>query len=109
MLENDENEINAISTVITIRVFPGGGDWEGGLGPGLDPSVEAHGNAVDEVGEQEAQSLIPGDHRVGDSQDQDDDADQVAEAVPKAMNIRLHHRELEEWGNRRQQKQSLKQ
>ena len=78
-------------------MFPGGGDWEGGLGPGLDPGVEAHGDAVDEVGEQEAQSLVPGDHCVGDGQDQDDDADQVAETVPEAMNIRWHQEGEPDW------------
>ena len=74
----------AISTVITIRVSPGGGNREGGLTPGLNLGVEAHGDAVDKVGEQEAQSLVPGDHCVGDGQDQDDDADQVAETVPES-------------------------
>ena len=77
-----------LSTVITIRVFPGGGDWQSGLGPGLNPCVEAHGHAVDEVGQEEAKSLVPGDHRVSDGQDQDDDAGQVAETVPEAINIR---------------------
>ena len=78
----------AISTVITIRVSPGGGDREGGLTPGLDAGVEAHGDAVEEVGQEEAGRLVPRDHRVGDGQDQNDDAHQVAETVPEVINIK---------------------
>ena len=78
----------AISTVITIRVSPGGGDREGGLTPGLDAGVEAHGDAVEEVGQEEAGRLVPHDHRVCDGQDEDDDAHQVAETVPEVINIK---------------------
>ena len=61
---------------------PGGWDGEGRLSPRLDPGVEAHGHAVEEVGQEEAGRFIPDNHRVGDGQDKNDDTHQVAETIP---------------------------
>ena len=52
--------------------------------PSLNLSVKAHGHTVDDVGDNEDGWLVPGDHCVGNCKDQDDDAHEVAKAIPRS-------------------------
>ena len=79
----------SLSTIITIRSFPWAWHWKGWDAPGLDLGVEAHGETVEDVGENHEGCLVPGDHRVGNSAEQDDDTEEITETISEIITDQL--------------------
>ena len=74
-----------LSTIITIRSFPWTRHGKGRDTPGFDLGVEAHGDTVEDVGEDEEHRLVPGDHGVGNSAEQDDDTEEITETISEII------------------------
>ena len=57
--------------------------------PGFYLGVEAHGETVEDVGENHEHRLVPGDHGVGNSTEQDDDTEEITETISKNLKDQL--------------------
>ena len=78
----------SLSTIITIGSFPRAGHGKGGDAPGLDLGVEAHGETVEDVGEDHEHCLVPRDDGVGNSAEQDDDTEEITETISEIVTDR---------------------
>ena len=79
----------SLSTIITIRSFPRA--WHGKVRdtPGFNLGVEAHGQTVEDVGENHEHCLVPGDHGVGNCTEQDDDTEEITETISEIITEQL--------------------
>ena len=78
-----------LSTIITVRSFPRAWNGKGRYTPGFDLGVEAHGETVEDVGENHEGCLVPGDHGVGNSTEQDDDTEEITETISEVITDNL--------------------